>query len=43
MCKEMLFIPVNTVVDTRRIIGKMEGRGGGQAQGVTDWSHLDAK
>jgi hypothetical protein len=25
MCKEMLVIPVNTVVDTRRIIGKNGG------------------
>jgi hypothetical protein len=37
MCKEMLVIPVNKVVDPkRRIIGKMEGQGGGEAQGVAD-------
>jgi hypothetical protein len=34
MCKEMLVIPVNRAVDTKRIIGKMKGRGGGSAQGV---------
>jgi hypothetical protein len=33
MCKEM---PVNKVVDPQRIIGKMEGRGGEEAQGVAD-------
>jgi hypothetical protein len=33
ICKEMLVIPVNRVVDPRRIIGKMEGRGGGKALG----------
>jgi hypothetical protein len=32
MCKEMTVIPVNKVVDPRRIIGKMESRGGGKAQ-----------
>jgi hypothetical protein len=26
MCKEMPVIPVNRVVDTKRIIGKMEGQ-----------------
>jgi hypothetical protein len=31
MCKEMAVIPFNRVVDTKRIIGKMEGRGGGEA------------
>jgi hypothetical protein len=37
MCKEMPVIPVNKVVDPKRIIGKMPGRGGGgEAQGVTD-------
>jgi hypothetical protein len=37
MCKEMPVIPVNKVVDTKRIIGKkLEGRGGGEAQGVAD-------
>jgi hypothetical protein len=29
-------IPVNRVGDKKRIIGKMEGRGGGKAQGVAD-------
>jgi hypothetical protein len=33
MCKEMLVIWVNRVVDPRR---KLEGRGGGGAQGVAD-------
>jgi hypothetical protein len=37
MCKEMPVIPVNRVVDPKRIIGKMEGRGGGgEAQEVAD-------
>jgi hypothetical protein len=36
MCKEMPVIQVNRVVDVKRIIGKMEGRGGGEAQGVAD-------
>jgi hypothetical protein len=36
MCKEMPVIPVNKMVDPKRIIGKMEGRGGGEAQGVAD-------
>jgi hypothetical protein len=37
MCKEMPVIPVNRVVGKKRIIGKMEGRGGGgEAQGVAD-------
>jgi hypothetical protein len=27
MCKEMPVIPVNKVVDPKRIMGKMEGRG----------------
>jgi hypothetical protein len=36
MCKEMPVILVNKVVDPKRIIGKMEGRGGGEAQGVAD-------
>jgi hypothetical protein len=31
----MPVIPVDRVVDKKRIIGKMEGRGG-EAQGVTD-------
>jgi hypothetical protein len=29
-------IPVNKVVDKKRIIGKKKGRGGGKAQGVAD-------
>jgi hypothetical protein len=36
MCKELPVILVNKVVDPKRIIGKMEGQGGGEAQGVTD-------
>jgi hypothetical protein len=37
MCKELPVIPVNKVVDPKRIIGKMEGQGGGgEAQGVAD-------
>jgi hypothetical protein len=32
MCKELLVILVNKVVDPKRIIGKMEGRGGGEAK-----------
>jgi hypothetical protein len=36
MCKEMAVILINTVVDTKRIIGKMEGRAGGEAQWVID-------
>jgi hypothetical protein len=36
MGKEVLAIPVNKVVDQKRIIGKMEGRRGGEAQGVAD-------
>jgi hypothetical protein len=35
MCKKMPVILVNRVVDPKRIIGKMEGRGG-EAQGVPD-------
>jgi hypothetical protein len=35
-CKEMPVIPVNRVVDPKRKIEKMEGRGGGEAQGVAD-------
>jgi hypothetical protein len=35
MRKEMPVIPVNRVVDPKRIIGKMEGRGGGEALGVS--------
>jgi hypothetical protein len=36
MCKEMPVIPVNRLVDPKRIIGKMEGWGGGEAQGTAD-------
>jgi hypothetical protein len=36
MCKELPVILVNKVVDPKRIIGKMEVRGGGEAQGVAD-------
>jgi hypothetical protein len=32
----MPVILVNKVVDPKRIIGKKEGRGGGEAQGVAD-------
>jgi hypothetical protein len=35
MCKEMPVIPVNKAVDQKRIIGKMEGQGGG---GLPDFS-----
>jgi hypothetical protein len=36
MCKENPVILGNRVVDPKRIIGKMEGQGGGEAQGVAD-------
>jgi hypothetical protein len=36
MCKEMPVIPVNRVVDPKRIIGKMEDQRGGEAQGAAD-------
>jgi hypothetical protein len=37
MCKEMSVIPVNKVVDPKRISKKMDGLGGeGEAQGGTD-------
>jgi hypothetical protein len=36
MCKEMLAIPCNWVVDPKRIIRKIEGQGGREAQGVAD-------
>jgi hypothetical protein len=36
MCKEMPVIPVKKVVDLKRMIRKMEGPGGGEAQGVAD-------
>jgi hypothetical protein len=32
MCKEMPVIPVNRVVNKKRMIGKMESQGGGEAQ-----------
>jgi hypothetical protein len=34
MCKEMPVIPVDRVVDKKRIIGKVEGRGGGEAKEI---------
>jgi hypothetical protein len=37
----MPVIPVNRVVDPKRIIKKMEGRGGGEAQGVADTDKKD--
>jgi hypothetical protein len=36
MCKELPVIPVNKVVDPKRIIGKNGGRGVGEPLGVTD-------
>jgi hypothetical protein len=36
MCKEMPAIPVNKVVDKKRIIQRKEGRGVGGAQGAAD-------
>jgi hypothetical protein len=36
MCKEIPVILVNRVVGKKRIIGKMEGQGGGEAQRVAD-------
>jgi hypothetical protein len=36
MCKELLVNLVKRVVDNKRKIGKMEGQGGGKAQGVAD-------
>jgi hypothetical protein len=36
MCKEMPVIPVSSVVDPKRIMGKMEGQVGGKAQGVAN-------
>jgi hypothetical protein len=33
MCKEMLVMPVSRVADKKRIMGKMEGRRGREAQG----------
>jgi hypothetical protein len=40
MCKEMPVIPVNKVVDQKNNWKKMEGRGGGEAQGVADLKNL---
>jgi hypothetical protein len=40
MCKEMPFIPVERVVDKERKIRKMEGPGGGEAQGAADQKHF---
>jgi hypothetical protein len=36
MCKEMPVIPADRAVEKKRIVGKMEGQGGGGAQGVAD-------
>jgi hypothetical protein len=36
ICKEVPVIPVYRVVDKKRIIGKMEGLGGGEAHRVAD-------
>jgi hypothetical protein len=36
MCKEMQVSLVDRVVDKKRIIGKIEGQGGGEAQGVAE-------
>jgi hypothetical protein len=36
----MPVILVDRVVDKKRIIGKMEGRGGGEAQGVTQYTKI---
>jgi hypothetical protein len=40
MCKEMPVIPVNKVVDPKRIIRKMESQGGEETQGVDDQKKL---
>jgi hypothetical protein len=39
----MPVILVNKVVDPKRIIRKMEGRGGGEAQGVADQKKTSGK
>jgi hypothetical protein len=39
-CKEMPVIPVNRVVDKKRIIVKNEGQGGREAQGVADHNKM---
>jgi hypothetical protein len=36
MCKELPVVPVNRVVDKKRITRKMEGVEGGVARGVAD-------
>jgi hypothetical protein len=36
MCQGSAGHEVDRVVDKKRIIGKMEGRGGGEAQGADD-------
>jgi hypothetical protein len=36
MCNEMPVIPVDRVVDKKRIIGKNESQVGGEAQGAAD-------
>jgi hypothetical protein len=43
MCKEMPVILVDRVVDKKRIIGKMEGQGGGggEAHRVADPKKVD--
>jgi hypothetical protein len=49
MCTEMLVIPVYRVVNKKIINVKMEGQGGGDAQGVADkknyifWANLEVK
>jgi hypothetical protein len=37
MCKEMMVILVERVVDKKRIFRKVDGQGGGEAQGVSDF------
>jgi hypothetical protein len=36
MCREIPLIPVDRVMDTKRIIGRRKVCGGGEAQGVPD-------
>jgi hypothetical protein len=43
MCKELPVIPVNKVVDPKSIIGKKEGQGGGEAQGVADQKKVNCQ
>jgi hypothetical protein len=43
MCKETPVIPVDKVADKKRIIGKMEDLGGGEAQGVATPSPVQKK